>query len=167
VAVNRASVPAHLHARYGIGPARPWLRVALSAVGIALVGGLLFAVSRPLAHPTDTTLINWKVDGETVALAWSVERVDDASVICVVRAQDADHYDVGYALVRIQHTAGRPGFHSVLHTRGTAYAVPVPECAQESQMRAAGPHFRPGLLPPAQTDGLAAPWQPLPEWLNA
>jgi hypothetical protein len=29
-----------------------------------------------------------------------------------------------------------------------------------------GSHFRPGLLPPPQSNGLAAPWQPLTGWLN-
>jgi hypothetical protein len=167
--VNRKKVPPHLYDRYGL-KARPWpVIVLIAAVGLSLAGYLLTSIGGDIAAGGDVTLITWKETGiNEVTVTWAVHRADNQSVTCVLRVQDQDRFDVGYAVARVQSTGTEPMFSSVLTTRGQVFAVPTPVCepVQPSSSNIPGSHFRPGLLPPAQTGGLAAPWQAEPRWLE-
>ena len=167
--VNRKKVPPHLYDRYGIS-SRPWPLISLiAAVGLAVAGYLLTSIGSDLASGGDVTLISWEETGiDEVTVSWAVRRADDQSVTCVLRVQDQDRFDVGYAVARVKNTASEPVFTSVLATRGQVFAVPTPVCEPVDPISSniPGSHFRPGLLPPAQAGGLAAPWQAEPRWLE-
>ena len=167
--VSRNKVPPHLYARYGIGP-RPWpVSILGAALGVAVAGYLLLAVGRPIAAGGDVSLLTWnETDAATVTVVWSVHRADDAPVTCVLRVQDSDRFDVAYGVVRIQRTADTPQFETSLSVRGEIFAVPTPVCqpVEPDNSTIPGAHFRPGLLPPAQSGQVSAPWQPAPGWLE-
>lgn len=167
--VTRNKIPPHLHERYGIRP-RPWKLIgAAAAVALSLAGYLLSSIGGNIASGGEVTLLVWaKTADDAVGISWSVNRADNASVTCVLRVQDSDRFDVGYAVVRVKDTAATPQFRTVIATRGQIYAVPTPVCepVEANNSNIPGSHFRPGLLPPAQSGNLAAPWQPLPAWLE-
>lgn len=167
--VTRNKIPPHLYDRYGIRP-RPWrLIAAAGALVVGAAGYLLTSIGGNIAAGGEVTLLVWaKMPDNSVSLSWSVHRADNASVTCVIRAQDSDRFDVGYAVVRVKDTAGTPQFRTRIFARGQIFAVPTPVCepVEPDSSNVPGAHFRPGLLPPAQRDGLAAPWQPIPDWLQ-
>lgn len=167
--VSRNKIPPHLYERYGIGP-RPWPLIAASAVlGLAVIGYLLVNIGRPIAAGGDVSLLTWReTASQTVNVVWSVHRADDASVTCVLRVQDSDRFDVAYGVVRVETTARTPQFETILRVRGQIYAVPTPVCepGAPNTSNIPGAHFRPGLLPPAQSGQVSAPWQPAPDWLQ-
>lgn len=163
VSVRRSQVPPHLYARYGINPRPRWAVTALAVVGLALAAGLLGWISRGLGSGGEVRLISWESTARSAQIEWSITRYDDAAVYCVLHAQDRERYDVGFAVLRITHTAASPRFSSQLNLRGSAYAVDTPQC-ETDPAHLISPHFRPGWLPPAQQSPLFAPWQPATAW---
>lgn len=160
--INRKNIPAHLHARYGITPPRRGLWAALSVATLTLVLYVGASVGGRLVSASEVRLITWNVTSSSaVTIDFEVFQPTTQSLVCVIRAQDSDRFDVGYALTRISNSTDRPTISVTLATRGVAFAVPTPICDVADSPALVGSHFRPGLLPPAQTDGLASPWQPL------
>lgn len=165
--VSRNKVPPHLYDRYGIRPRRTFLISTLASISLLVAGGLLWFIGSSLSSGGDIALVQWKEIGiNQVQVRWTVQRADNEPVTCIIRVQDRDRFDVGYAVGRVRNTLARPDLTVTIATRGEIYAVDTPTCVVGDGANLVGSHFRPGLLPPAQTGGLAAPWQPLTEWLN-
>lgn len=165
--VNRKNIPPELHARYGISTSQKYVLPTVASFLVVVVGVLLFIIGKDLNAGGDVRLITWQsVSANQVELTWSVQRNDNQSVTCVLRAQDNERFDVGYATVKVRNTNDNPTIVSRLNLRGPLTAVVEPECQAGEARTLVGPHFRPGLLPPAQTEPLRAPWQGLPQWLN-
>lgn len=79
---------------------------------------------------------------------------------CVIRAQDDERIDVGYALFDVRPTNGAPRtIEWVLTTRRAAQFVEVLACDQgvERPAKAPAPQFPPGVLPPQQVAPGRAP----------
>ena len=160
--VSRRQVPPHLYRRYGIkSRTSNWLGGLVAGLSIAATLVALALVGRGLGSGGDTKLIRWTVGREAVELTWSVLRYDNQPVYCVLRAQDSERFDVGFAVVRVADTDQNPQLTSKLAVRSGVYSVVPPDCAPAAD-HLPTPSFRPGLLPPAQQPPLAAPWQPLP-----
>ena len=165
--ISRKKVPPHLYARYAIKPRRTGLIATAATIGLTIGGGVMWIIGSAITAGGDVTLISWREAGiNQVEIRWNVHRADNQSVNCIVRVQDRDRFDVGYAVGQVRNTASRPELTVTVETRGEIYAVDTPTCAVGDISNLVGSHFRPGLLPPAQSNGLAAPWQPLTEWLN-
>ena len=158
--VDRNRVPAHLHERYGIRPQRNRLRVALGVVALAVGGYIFVTINQHVNQSGDTRLISWNNTSATsTEVTFTVSRPSDTRLICVLRAQDSDRFDVGYARVRIDYPSQNPRLTVTLATRSEAFTVTEPQCDSPDSAALIGSHFRPGLLPPAQTQPLFAPWQ--------
>lgn len=164
--VSRRQVPAHLVQRYGIRPAGfRWVWAVVAVVGAIAAASSLGLIARGLGSGGETKLIKWTTTGQLADISWSVLRYDNATVYCVLRAQDSARFDVGFAVLKVRDTATNPQIESKLALRATAFSVLPPEC-QTDPTRLTSPNFRAGLLPPAQQPPLAAPWQPLPAGIS-
>ena len=107
----------------------------------------------------ETKLISWEVKSDSeVEVTWQVYQKSGKPVTCVIKAQDSDQFDVGFAVFKTENTASPKQLTQTLNTISSAYAVLEPVCELE-ESSLLGSHFRPGLLPPAQNSPLFAPWQ--------
>lgn len=147
-----AQWPPHIRARYGVGPRRWWVPVAL--VGL----GLLFA--------TAVAVMGWRI--ATPALAAGVHSYDTLSdtqmeitidlerreavpANCVLRARASDGFDVGYQVVTLPPATGRTRHTWVLPTAYRALVGELLGCASQGlPPGVVGGQFRPGVLPPGQ-----------------
>ena len=164
--VTRNKIPPELYGRYDIVPARSRALKSVVAIGLLVSGVLLLFVGGNLQAGGETRLITWQqLSASEVSVTWSVERRDNQPVTCVLRVQDEARFDTGYAVTRVRGTATNPTFTTVVQARGEIFAVPTPVCSVGGPDSILGSHFRPGVLPPAQDNGLAAPWQSV-SWLN-
>lgn len=147
-------IPPHLHERYGIRPPSPlrWIALALAAV-VALPTGI-YAASRYVAtQQVPFALISWAaLDEHRVHVLWKLD-ASSKRQWCVVRAQDFDHFDVGFAVVPV--SAGVDSVEYELATLERPLAVDIEACDTDPYALP-GPQFPPGVRPPAQAaPGLA------------
>lgn len=166
MSLDRRRIPPELYSRYGIKP-RKKLWFALPVIGLVLVAGFFVSLGSRLVGQGSLNLVEWnETSPTTVEIIWNINRPDNAEVWCVARVQDAERFDVGFAAFRLSATAGLTTYRITLNTLGDNFAVPTPTCSPNGWEELAPAHFRPGLLPPAQTPPLAASWQPLGAALN-
>jgi hypothetical protein len=131
--------------RYGFTRRRLGTRLLAGFVIVAFVVALAYvgwSITRPRAQGR---LITWStVSSDRADLTFDVN-VPDAT--CVVRAQDQNHVDVGYAT--ITHITGRVSYQ--LRTLAPAYVVEVLGCSLPGGIPdAIPPQFPPGVVPPTQ-----------------
>lgn len=159
MAVSRANVPVELHERYGLKPRNPIIQIAIWLIALLSFGYLFLQVTSRQNSDVETRLISWQVKSETaVSITWTVYQAENLPVVCTLKAQDSDQFDVGFAIFKATNTTSISKFTQNLKTYSGAYAVLTPTC-ELNENRLLGPHFRPGLLPPAQEAPLFAPWQ--------
>ena len=142
-------IPPHLHDRYGIRPPSRWRWVALAAAALVVVPVAVYAGSRYIATQSQPyALMQWGAsdDGTSVQVTFRTSAYD-TTMWCVVRAQDFDHNDVGFAVVRV--AAGTTDMDYTLATIAHPVAVDVVTCNPDPYALP-GPQFQPGVLPPAQ-----------------
>ena len=135
--------------RYGFNRRRTGTRILATLVILAFVAALAYvgwAITRPRAQGR---LITWStVSSDRADLTFDANVSD---VTCVVRAQDQNHVDVGYAT--ITGIDGRVVYH--LRTLAPAYVVEVLGCSLPgASPEVIPPQFPPGVVPPTQ------PWTP-------
>lgn len=142
-----------MQARYGLDrrPVGRWIAVFL--VVSAFIGALAFITVAMDAGSVKTRLISWAViSPERVDITYQVEPDPDDSIECVLRAQDENRIDVGYATVRIPAQPADnvviPSF--ALRTLAPAYTVELLGCAAGGSPRVPPPQFPPGVVPPEQ-----------------
>lgn len=147
-------IPPHLHERYGIRPPSPWRWVAVAAALVVLLPTGIYAASRYVAtQQVPFALISWAAaDDQHVSVMWKLDARSERRW-CVVRAQDFEHFDVGFAVVPVD--AGATQAEYVLATTQRPLAVDVVAC-EADPYALPGAQFLPGVLPPAQqAPGLA------------
>lgn len=157
--VTRATVPPELHDRYGLKPRNNFLFVTMWILAGLIVLFLYKQIDQGQQGNVETKLISWEVESDSqVKITWQVYQKSGKDVICVLKAQDSDQFDVGFAIFETTDTAIPQQFTQTLNTLSSAYAVLEPTC-ELNKSALLGSHFRPGLLPPAQNAPLFAPWQ--------
>ncbi len=137
--------------RYGMDrrPIGRWITVAVLAVAFA--GTLVFVGTNVLQNPVEFRLVAWEVQGpDHVDVQISVDRPAEGDVTCVIRAQDRNHIDLGYAVVPIPPGEGGILLDYPLATLTEAYAVELLGCAVDAEPGVSPPQFPPGVVPPAQ-----------------
>lgn len=160
--MDRKQIPPHLYARYGIRVRPLWQRLlgwSLPAAGLLGIG---LWIGSSQGSGGDLRLISWQKAGDSVEVRWSVQRYTATDLYCVLESLNAESFTTGYGVMRVRAVPAGNEFISRLRVRGQVYAVAAPVCERDLAHLPA-PHFRPGLLAPAQEPPLAAPWQPLPE----
>ena len=141
-------IPPHLHERYGIRPPSPWRWVAIAAALVVFVPTGIYAASRYVAtQQVPFALISWSaVDEHQVRVMWKLDARSERRW-CVVRGQDFDHFDVGFAVVPVEAHATQVEY--TMTTTERPLAVDVVACDADAYALP-GPQFLPGVLPPEQ-----------------
>lgn len=156
--VNPVDTATMLAARYGLHrPQRRWpLLISVTVSAISLVGVLIWAALSSVNPAIDGRLQSFEVLSDTaVRTSFLVRTGADLSEsgICVVRAQDRQRIDVGYALVSVAPTAGRDVVVDyTLTTRKPAHVVELLGCGIGDGIPAGvpQPQFPPGVRAPDQ-----------------
>lgn len=145
-----------LRARYGLVPMPLWKR----ALGIGTVVVLVAAVGYA-AWQISNPSVTWQVTGYHVAspqlttITFELQRNARTTVQCVIRAQDRDNTDVGYATVTIAPGAADVAATYPLATRATAVIIDVLGCSDNGPPDVADPQFPPGTTNPPQQPSVA------------
>lgn len=146
-----------LRARYGLAPTARWQRTAGWVIAAVLVVGVVW-VGWLLASPAVTwRLVLFRVDSPSlVTVKFEVSRPADRTTVCVLRAQDWNHQDVGYATVTVPPGADRVQPVYPLATRARAAGAEVLGCdLDQAPVRVPVPAFPPGTVNPPQQPSVA------------
>lgn len=142
--------------RYGLDrnpwPARIFAWVVVTGFAAALVALALHLTSAPI---TPRILVWQQPAADRLDITFEVTKPAGVAVSCVLRAQDANRTDVGYAVADL---AAAPQYQQAdfrLRVLGPAVVVEILACGPTGQaLRVPPPAFPPGVAPPAQ------PWSP-------
>lgn len=143
-----------MRARYGLDRRPIGRSIGVAAVICVFIGALIF-VARGLtaSNETQTRLIEWNaVAPDRVDVTFQVVNDRATDVVCVVRAQDENRIDVGYATVTVPAGSSDDVIITTyaLRTLAPAYTAELLGCAAGQGPRVPGPQFPPGVVPPAQ-----------------
>ena len=97
-------------------------------------------------------LLAWDANSpEKVDINFEVRKPADLAVTCVLRAQDKNRIDVGYAEVNVSAGSDYNQLTYPLRTLAPAYTAEVLTCVQQGEpTRVPGPQFPAGVAPPEQ-----------------
>lgn len=148
--INLRDLPDDLQDRYGVGR-RPWGTIAAIVVVLAIfLVGVGFATVMLAKPSVQSKLLVWSiVSPEHVDATFEVRSTTSESISCVLRAQDQDRADVGYATIPVTTTDGYAQIRYQLRTLARAYVVELLGCDLDTT-RIQGPQFPPGVAPPPQ-----------------
>lgn len=140
-----------MQARYGMDH-RSWGTWILAGVLIvAFAAAFVFVSANVTAAPIEVDTIGWDESApDHVDVDFAVTRPGGREVECAIRAQDATHIDVGYAVMTIP--AGPERVHETypLAIIAKSANAEVLGCATPGELHVTGPQFPPGVVPPAQ-----------------
>jgi len=140
--------------RYGLDrrPVGRW--IAATVLALAFVGALGFVTVGLTASTVEARLVTWDdVAPDRVDISFEVRRQAADEVTCVLRAQDQDRIDVGYATATIPPGDARVRVDYALRTLAPAYTVELLGCAADGPPSVPPPQFPPGVVPPDQPYG--------------
>lgn len=130
-------------------PVGTWIIVGILVV--AFVSVLAFVTTRITGNPIEFRLVSWDVVGpDRVNVAFSVSKPEDATVTCVVRAQDRNRIDLGYATVVVEPGSTGEVVTYPLRTLAPAFTVELLGCSVDGPPGVTPPQFPPGVIPPEQ-----------------
>jgi hypothetical protein len=137
--------------RYGLDRSATGRRLGAVALIVAFLAVLVFVTVGVTSNPVDSRLVAWDdVAPDRVDLTISVKRPADAEVTCVMRAQDENRIDLGYATVVLPPGDGDVLLDYSMRTIAPAYAAELLGCSIDGPPSVAPPQFPPGVVPPAQ-----------------
>ena len=153
---GRQEYSPQMRQRYGLDR-NPWpARIIVGAVIVAFAAVLVLFAVRLTSQPIEARLLVWQQpQPDRLDITFEMNRPEGLAVACVLRAQDADRVDVGYATVSVP---GGPGYVQQTYSMrviAPAGTVEILGCGEAGeQLRVPPPAFPPGVVPPEQ------PWSP-------
>jgi hypothetical protein len=145
-----------MRSRYGLDR-NPWpVRIGAAAVVVVFLGLLAGVAVLATGTPVSSRLLLWQQQGpDRVDVTFEVRRPATVAVTCVIRAQDSDRVDVGYASTELPPGAEYEQETFRLRVLAPASVVEVLGCGPAGEpLRVQPAAFPPGVVPPAQ------PWSP-------
>lgn len=151
-----AGLDPRMRARYGVRRTPWWVWGLGALVLVPLVAVLAVSLWQRVDPPVTGTLITYDVvSADRVDVQLRVDRSAGAGAVCALRAQDASHQDVGYAVVQITGDSPTVAGTYPLATRDTAYIAEVLGCAPTAAaLSVPEPAFPPGTANPSQVPTL-------------
>ena len=142
--------------RYGIQPSgNRKLLYVLSLLVAFFVATYLWRITQ---SPVTGQLQRFTVTSErSVQISFSVTRHQPGKSYCVLRAQDRNKTDVGYATLTFPAGAERFDYTYILATESRAVLAEVLGCSNSLPVRVPPPNFPPGVVIPAQKPPGVAP----------
>ena len=124
------------------------LLICLGLAFVAVLGYVTVGLTRSVLEPR---LIAWDdVASDHVDITFEVRRPATDDVTCVLRAQDENRVDVGYATVRVPPGDERVRVDYSLRTLAPAYTAELLGCATGGPPSVPPPQFPPGVVAPDQ-----------------
>lgn len=146
-----AQLSPEMRARYGMDRGN-WRTITVVVIVIALFfGAVAWATVNLGRESVQSRLLTWSVTSpEEAHLEFEVRNPTSEAAICVVRAQDDKHIDVGYAQVSVPAGDDYVRVPYDLATLASAFTVELLGCASGGVPSVALPNFPPGVAPPQQ-----------------
>jgi len=155
---NPEQLPPHLQARYGISRGRSTAFFFGILIAVLVLVSVAYAYYRTKNPEISARLQSFSViSDELVLVDWQVNRVKNQTIYCVIRAQDDQHRDVGYATFAIDGKSEASHFTYGLATTGRAVLTEILGCATSPVMRVPPANFPPGVKIPNQSPPGVAP----------
>lgn len=142
--------------RYGLDrrPIGRWIGAAL--LTLAFVAALVWVAVALSGHTVQSRLIAWDdVAADRVNVTIEISRPAADEVTCVIRAQDENRIDVGYATLVVPAGEARVITTYALRTLAPAYTAELLGCGTDGPGGVPPPQFPPGVVPPDQPYGTA------------
>lgn len=148
---TRDQLSPQMQERYGLLRRPVGRRIAVGALTLAFVAVLAFVTFGVTGNPVDSRLVTWDdVAADRVNMTIQVKRPADAQVTCILRAQDQDRVDLGYATVVLPPGEAEVVLDYALRTLAPAYTAELLGCAVDGPPSVSPPQFPPGVVPPEQ-----------------
>ncbi|MCF8557765.1 MAG: DUF4307 domain-containing protein [Candidatus Nanopelagicales bacterium] len=148
---TRDQLSPEMQARYGLDRRPVGVWISVGALIAAFVGILAFITVGVTGNPVEPRLVAWKVvAADRVDVTFSVNKPADASVYCVLRAQDENRIDLGYATVDVAPGKSNELITYPLRTLAPAFTVELLGCSVDGPPGVTPPQFPPGVVPPEQ-----------------
>lgn len=157
--IDLAKQPQHIQERYGYRVVNPRQRMVLTALGTVAIAIAAAAYFNHRATATTFSLTTFRITSDTtVDMKWQIARPENEVTYCVIRAQNKQRNDVGYATVEIPAGEAVADFEYTLRTESTAVLAEVLGCgSSQQQLRVPTANFPPGAKIPAQDKPGVAP----------
>jgi len=141
-----------MQARYGMDQRPIGRYIVVGLVVLGFIVGVVFVWLNLTADRVQFRLLAWEaVSAERVDVTFEVRAPANVDALCIVRAQDSQRIDLGYAEVPVPAGEEYRLVEYRLRTVAPAYAAEVLECiAAGDQLRVPGPQFPPGIAQPEQ-----------------
>lgn len=151
IMIDLAKQPPHIQQRYGYREVNSKSRIAALIAATVLIAAAAAAYFNHRAQSTTFSLTTFVVTSDTtVDMKWQIARPENQVTYCVIRAQNEQRSDVGYATVTIPGGAAVADFSYTLKTESKAVLAEVLGCGANTQMRVPTPNFPPGAKIPVQ-----------------
>jgi len=147
-----------MQARYGTSR-RVWTPYLVTGLVIIVAAALWGGWNYKQSHAIVSSRLNaFKVVGShKVNIKFEVSRPANTTTYCVLRAQNANRVDVGYATVTVPAGQTTVAFTYPLNTESKAVLAEVLNCSATLPMRVPPPNFPPGVKIPSQPSPGVAP----------
>jgi hypothetical protein len=158
--IDLAKQPLHIQQRYGYRVVNAKLRIMLMMIATILIAASAALFFNHRATATSYSLTTFKIESaNSVAMTWQIARPENQTTYCVIRAQNEQRSDVGYATVEIAGGASLVNFQYTLRTESAAVLAEVLGCGASTKLRVPTPNFPPGAKIPLQDAPGVAPSQ--------
>jgi hypothetical protein len=153
VLTNRDQWPSHIQERYP-KQGKPWFLYFVGLIFIAVIGSFVaVGINRVINPPIYEKLLAWEIkDENNVEVIFEVRRNENIDVWCLIRAQNENMTDVGYAILEIlKDGKNYKQINYNLKTYENAYTAEVINCDDEKESTLfTAPQFVPGVEIPKQ-----------------
>jgi len=150
---NRDQWPSHIQERYP-KQGKPWFLYFVGLIFIAVIGSFVaVGINRVINPPIYEKLLAWEIkDENNVEVIFEVNRNESLDVWCLLRAQNENMTDVGYAILEIPKDGKNyKQLNYNLKTYEMAYTAEVIKCDDEKDSTLfIASQFIPGVEIPKQ-----------------
>jgi len=138
-----------IRARYGMDRSN-WRTITVVIIVAAIFfAAVAWATVNMGRESVQSRLLTWQVSApDRVSLEFEVRNPTQDPAVCVLRAQDERHIDVGYSLVTVPASGNYVRVPFELSTLAPAFAVELLGCQAGGEPPVAPPNFPPGVAPP-------------------
>lgn len=154
---NKSEFPLHIQQRYGLDRGQKMPIIFALVIALIVGTGLGLAEYRKTHASISWELRAFDIQSDTkVSVVWEIARSTNEPTYCVLRAQDINRMDVGYATVFVEPGESFVVMKYDLTTESAPVLAEVLGCAGKPEMRVPPANFPPGVKIPAQeSPGLA------------
>jgi predicted ATPase len=143
-----------MRARYGMDRSNRRTLALVVVVIVIFLAAVAWATVNMGRESVQSLLLTWNVKGpDRVTAEFEVRNPTSEPAICVLRAQDSQRTDLGYATITVPPGTDYVRVPYELRTLAPAFAVELLGCQAGEAPRVSPPAFPPGVAAPQQ------PWR--------